>query len=314
MDNSAVIHPQLLNEAAEWLVQMQSGVATAEDHEALRRWCERSEQHRQAWQRAEAMLHDLKQLPSGLAQETLGRRRQLGRRRVLRGMLTVTVAGTTGWVLREQQSADLRTSVGQHQAIVLPDGSALTLGTATAVDLKFGDRSRQLSLRSGELMVTVAADPMRPFRVTTRHGSIQSLGTRFSVREDDGATRVAVVEHAVSVQPESQQSGGALILRAGEQTTFTKRAIAAVQPADSTTFAWTKGMLIVDEWRLQDVLDELARYRPGIIRCAQDVADLRISGIFSLLDTQSSLNLLAASFPLTVRSLSRYWVMVEARG
>lgn len=313
MDKTTVIHPQLLDEAAEWLVQMQSGAATAEDHEALKRWCERSEQHKQAWQRAEAMLHDLKQLPPGLAQDTLGRRRQLGRRRVLRGMFTVAVAGTAGWVLREQQAADLRTPVGQHQAVVLPDGSALTLGTATAVDLKFGDRARELSLRSGELMVTVAADPARPFRITTRHGSIQSLGTRFSVREDGDTTRVAVAEHAVSVQPELPGSSGALILRAGEQTTFTKQQVAAVQPADSTTFAWTKGMLIVDEWRLQQVLDELARYRPGIIRCAQDVADLRISGIFSLLDTQGSLNLLAASFPLTVRSLSRYWVMVEAR-
>lgn len=313
MEKSPRIQPQLLDEAAEWLVQMQSGVATAEDHEALRRWCERSDQHRQAWQRAEAMLFELQKLPSGLTQATLDRRRVLGRRRVLQGMLTVAVAGTAGWVLREQWAADFRTAVGQHQLVALPDGSALTLGTATAVDLKFGNKMREIRLRSGEIMVTVAADSTRPFRVTTRHGSVLALGTRFSVRDDDDVTRVAVVEHAVSVQPELPGAAEVLTLNAGEQTTFTQRKAAPAQPVDSTAFAWTKGMLIVEEWRLQDVLDELARYRPGIIRCAEDVADLRISGIFSLLDTQSSLNLLVASFPVTVRSLSRYWVTVEAR-
>jgi len=117
----------------------------------------------------------------------------------------------------------------------------------------------------------------------------------------------------VLVQPESSNGTGALVLHAKQQTAFTRHEVAPAQPTPNGVFAWAKGMLIVEDWPLREVLDELARYRPGILRCATEVADLRISGVFPLLDTESSLNLLAASFPLKVRSLSRYWVTVEGR-
>jgi len=39
------IDPLILGEAADWLVQLQSGTATEADHRAVQAWCKRSAQH-----------------------------------------------------------------------------------------------------------------------------------------------------------------------------------------------------------------------------------------------------------------------------
>ncbi|MNC51035.1 fec operon regulator FecR [compost metagenome] len=65
--------------------------------------------------------------------------------------------------------------------------------------------------------------------------------------------------------------------------------------------------------RLADLLDELGRYRPGMVRCHDAVADLAVSGSFSLRDTDASLGLLQSTLPIKVSSLTRYWVTVEPR-
>ncbi len=65
--------------------------------------------------------------------------------------------------------------------------------------------------------------------------------------------------------------------------------------------------------RMQEVVAELARYRPGILRCDPAVADLKVSGVFSLRDTDEALEAISDSFPVQVRRHTRYWVTVLAR-
>ena len=64
---SKTIDPLILGEAADWLVQLQSGAATDEDHRAIQSWRNRSAQHAQAWQRAEAILGDFRSVPGSIA-------------------------------------------------------------------------------------------------------------------------------------------------------------------------------------------------------------------------------------------------------
>ncbi|KAG1389316.1 hypothetical protein G6F59_015591 [Rhizopus arrhizus] len=74
---------------------------------------------------------------------------------------------------------------GREAVQVLVDGSVLHLDTGTAVDIAFDAHARLLRLRHGQMLVETAADPQRParpFRVTTPYGTLQALGTRFSVR------------------------------------------------------------------------------------------------------------------------------------
>lgn len=70
-------------------------------------------------------------------------------------------------------------------------------------------------------------------------------------------------------------------------------------------------MLIASDWRLEDFLAELSRYRPGRLVCDEQVADLRLSGAFHLNDTDVVLENLANTLPVRLRYLTRYWVRVE---
>ncbi|WP_312998840.1 FecR/PupR family sigma factor regulator, partial [Achromobacter animicus] len=63
---SAAIDPAILNEAAGWLVRLQSETLSAADRAALARWRACSADHEAAWQRAEAMLRGFGQVPPGI--------------------------------------------------------------------------------------------------------------------------------------------------------------------------------------------------------------------------------------------------------
>lgn len=53
--------------------------------------------------------------------------------------------------------------------------------------------------------------------------------------------------------------------------------------SDTSALAWDKGMLLANNMRLDELLGELSRYRPGALRSPYaDVAGLRVSGAFSL--------------------------------
>jgi transmembrane sensor len=69
---------------------------------------------------------------------------------------------------------------------------------------------------------------------------------------------------------------------------------------------------VAENMRIADFLAELDRYRSGLLRCAREVAELRVSGVFSLRDTDRALQNLALSLPVNIVYRSRYWVSVEA--
>ena len=121
--------------------------------------------------------------------------------------------GTDAW---RGATADY-SGTGEIRALTLPDGTRLTLSTGTAIDLRFDANARLVLLLAGEILVATAPDPAatpRPFRVRGRHGTVQALGTRFTVREDDEDARVAVFEGAVEIRPPARPTPPSAWMRA----------------------------------------------------------------------------------------------------
>ena len=77
--------------------------------------------------------------------------------------------------------------------------------------------------------------------------------------------------------------------------------------------AWLRGQLVAERLRLADFLDQVGRYRRGVIRCDPRVADLIVSGVYALDDTDRILASLARALPLRVSRYTAYWVVVEPR-
>src|SRR5207247_4004547 len=76
---------------------------------------------------------------------------------------------------------------------------------ASAVNVRYERRLRQVEIERGHVVFAVAHDPARPFRVTAGSAQVIAVGTEFDVYLQGEVTLVTVVEGRVAVGP----SGGA---------------------------------------------------------------------------------------------------------
>ncbi|TBU78332.1 FecR domain-containing protein [Phytopseudomonas daroniae] len=306
-----------LEQAAHWYTRLQCETAAPADHAAWQAWLHAAPVNHWAWQQAERLQQRLQRVPSDLTGRTLdlaGQARHDSRRSVLKGFALLLGGSAVGWTGYRQANdgpwlADYRSTVGERLPVALADGGQLLLNTDSAVDVRYDARQRLIRLRQGEVMITTAADPQkRPFYVQTPHGQIQALGTRFSVRLEDGRSEVAVYEHQVRITPSQGQPA---LLEPGQHSGFTSFGVRPAQPLDATQSAWSKGLLVANDQRLDAFLAELSRYRHGWLRCDPAIASLRISGTFRLDDSEQTLRAIASALPVRIEQRTRYWVTVR---
>lgn len=309
----------VLEEAADWLIRMSEGELDKAGHAEWEQWRASSPARRDAWARAQVLQGKLGGLPAALAMPALDRVHSPQRRVALgklAALLALVPAGWAGWKLAEAQgwSADYHTRVGQQRQLTLADGSSITLNTRSAIDVRFDAGLRLVRLLQGEILVQTAPDTsplVRPFVVSTPQGRLQALGTRFSVREMQARTRLAVLEGAVRVQLAAGLATG-LTVNAGQRTEFSAQGFGPLQVADPSASAWAQGMLMADNLTLSELLAELGRYRHGVVRCDPAIAGLRVSGAFPISDSQRTLAMLAQTYPVVVSGhLNGYWISVS---
>lgn len=307
---------QVFEAAASWYVQFQAEPPTLAEKKAWQLWIDTDPAHLAAWNQVEQLQRHLGTLPQDLKRRALSTGQQ--RRHVLKLLLLAAGTGFVGWNVQQHTSlgnvwAGYKTGVGQRRDLILADGSQIQLNTDTAINVAFDATQRLIRLRSGEILIqTGKLGDQRPFFVETQDGRVQALGTRFSVHRLPYSTRVGVLEDSVSIQP-AEVSAAARILQAGEGADFDRRQIGLIRRFTSSQVAWSNGQLIVLDARLGDVIDELQRYRRGVLHCDAGVRDLRISGTFRLDSTDAVLANLQASLPINVRYFTRYWVSLSHR-
>lgn len=322
-DGSAPIADAVLDEAIRWFVLRASGDMSAARHVELERWLAARPEHTQAWERLNQMgqhLQQGRQIAPELARGTLRRVGQRSRRKVLGQLLFVGAAGSLLWLARDElrdltHAGELRTATGQRRTVTLADGTRLHLNTATAVAVHVDASSRRITLRRGEIEVSTAPDASgRSLWVETPHGRLTPVGTRFTVHLTDTHTRLAVTEGAVDVR--SLNAPEAARIAAGKQTDFDHRHVAPPEALDEARTAWASGMLVAADRSLADLLDELARHRPGYLHWSPGVAQLRVTGTWPLTTdspTDAVLASLERRLPIRIQYVTRYWVKVSAR-
>ena len=306
---------KILEAAATWYVQLNDGIDDAARDQAWRTWLQASPEHASAWARVERLQQQWACIPQKAALSSLGAA-QAQRRQVLKLLGLLLAAGGSTWLASEQLPyqallAQQRTGVRERKSLRLSDGSQLELNAGSAVDIRFDSDVRLIQLYQGEVLIDTAKDPARrPFIVQTANGSVRALGTRFSVRQLARRTQVGVLQAAVEVRPQHLYAAP-LRVEAGQQVSFDDTTTDSIRPLPADSAAWVQGMLSVNDCRLGDFISELGRYRPGVLRCASAVENLNISGTFRIDDTDTVLENLGKSLPVTVRYLTRYWVTVE---
>jgi transmembrane sensor len=275
-------------------------------------WHDEHPLHPWAWQRVAMLQTQLGHAKGALGYQVLDRagRGQVstGRRALLKTLALGMGLGALGWAGYQQAPvllADLRTGTGERLTRTLADGSTLVLNTASAVDVAFSAESRLILLREGEIFIETAKDS-RPFIVRSAQGDMQALGTRFSVRQQQGVTQLGVFQHAVAVRPQAV-SGEQAVINSGQAVSFDARAVFDRHPLDPSADAWISGRLVVDGWRLDRLIGELQRNRSGYLGCAPEIAHLRVSGSYPLDDIDLALSAIARSLPVKVVRYTDFW-------
>ncbi|WP_439503209.1 FecR domain-containing protein [Methylophaga sp.] len=320
----AITNTKALHDATNWYVQLTSGTATEQDRQAWKEWLNTDPANKLAWQQVEEVTNCFMGLNTKTSMAVLNRRYVAtpainGRRQFVKNLGLLFAVSSAGWLTYKEKPwyhfmADYSTAKGEVQKFRLDDGSRLVLNTDTKVSIHFDEQIRSVRLLQGEVYVETSQETnpvYRPFIVQTMHGTVTALGTRFSTRIYNNRSCVNVFEDAVEVRP-IDGLGDKVVVNAGEEVKFTSMLFQQKMLFDmSAADAWTKGFIIVDNMPLAKVIDELSRYRHGVVRCDPAIADLEISGAFPITDVDAALLSIAKTLSIRIESFTPYLVMLK---
>lgn len=306
-----------VEQAIEWLVKLRFDRPGPFTELQFQQWLESHPHNAQAWQRVIRMSDELASLPSELSQRTLEgtRRQRIHRRDSLKLLAVLALGGSLGWLAREplglpEMLADTRTTTGERRSLQGSDGSRIQLNSASAIDLRYSAGQRRLTLVRGEVSLDSNPDDNRPFRIDTRLGELQTANGQLLLRENSQGLLLAVKRGEVALFPSS--SATPRLVHPGETLQLDPLGGLRAASLHSGPWGWTEGVLSVQQMPLGEFVDELSRYRPGLLRCAPDVARLKVSGTYQLADTDRILLLIARTLPVRIDYRTRYWVSIDA--
>ena len=163
--------------------------------------------------------------------------------------------------LQKMEYSEIRTPRGGEYKVVLPDNSIVWLNAESKLrfPLTFSRKERKV-FASGELYFQVAKDSLSPFRVEVEGGyEVEVLGTEFNVRAySDLLVATTLVNGHVLIR----DKGAKVVLRPGEQAVKGKNSEGVVvREVDvAPCIAWKQGYFLFENERLEDILNELARW------------------------------------------------------
>ncbi|RON93763.1 FecR domain-containing protein [Pseudomonas fluorescens] len=315
---------QVVKQAIHWLLRLRNNHGNARLSHQCDAWRAEHHEHELAWQRVQSLQaelsHNLRAVPGAhVALNTLENSAQgLGRRQALKLLSGAVLMGSAAWLAKDtsvwqQWRADYATATGERRGFQLPDGTRIELNTASAVDLDYTAQQRLIKLTRGEIIVTCGGNDEgatfnRPLRVQSRHGIYEPIKARFILRQDSDCTRLTVSSGSVAIR-----SGATSVeALAGQTYLIDHHQVRPAAPLDMDVGAWADGLIVTRNMRLGDFLNEVGRYRQGFVTCAPQVADLRLSGVFRLEDTDTLLAILPRTLPVQLRYRTRWWVTLEA--
>ncbi|AEF56114.1 FecR domain-containing protein [Marinomonas posidonica] len=308
-------------EAADWLVKQQEKPLTPAEQAQLEHWQQSSDNNRFAWQRAQRFINQVDTLPKDIAYAVLNRPDDKERRLNIGKLALLLATGPIAWgayktVENQHWRADYRTAKGQMKRVTLPDGTQVTLNTATAFDAFFDGKERLLALREGEIQLHVAnvtSQDFKPFIVSTQEAFLSPLEANFTVRQYRHATRLGVIEGRVEAVPKFADHKEKNIILTGHQAELSDHSLLSHETLSADTISWLDSMLAVHNMPLHRFIQEVSRYHRGLLRVSPEIENIQISGAFPIADVNIILNMLSNTYPIDIKHhLGNYWITLEA--
>ncbi|NHF74742.1 FecR family protein [Paracoccus xiamenensis] len=322
----AAVSEARLEEAADWFLRLNDRAADEALRQEFDEWLAQNPQNRLAWEKAcgswrvlglAVPIHEDQWPGTGSATNRPGieappatrpsRRIWQMAAAVLAVLVLVAISGRS---MPLWDPSDYRTRTAETRTIQLADGSVISLGARSAVEIDMSGAERRVQLLSGEVFFDVAPDPQRPFIVSTRDVSARVLGTAFNVQLSADTTQIALEHGSLHVS-----AGGDATLAPGDSVTVSHDTgqIQLGHVAPDQIASWRDGKIFVDDMPISAVVEQIRRYHPGWIRLSDGhLGRQRVTGLYDLSDPDKALQALVRPFGGQVRKISPWLVLLSA--
>lgn len=307
-DSPQTIDPVERN-AADWVMRHRQGQLSPRELEAFQRWQAADPRHAAAAGRADRAWQATAMLKrrTGYVKPQRPTRPHWTRRPLnASGAVAALALGCWMWLAPpfwlKALNSDYHTGFGETRQITLADGSRVTLGSHSLLNIAYDEKTRLVRLGQGEAVFTpspVNEQERRPFTVRAPGADITARGTRYLVGV--GADRegwVGVLEHQVEVNLTPQQpddAAGSAQLEQGNSLRFSRVGLMPLNTRPDELASWQDGQLVFLRERLGDAVTRINRYRPGLVMVKGDaLRDVRISAVMRLDNLDDALKRLAA--------------------
>lgn len=185
-----------------------------------------------------------------------------------------------------------RTNYSRLNQIIVPKGrrANITFSDGSRIYINAGSRvvypdvfaeERRAILVEGEVFLEVSKDKHRPFIVKTKDFDVKVLGTTFNIcaYKDEPLSSVVLVEGSVEVDA---NTAGKVKLRPNQLVSVFNNRTQVEEVDVSEYICWKDNMLMLNDRRVGEVLDRLARYYGVAVHYSPELYDRPISGKLDL--------------------------------
>jgi len=306
----------LAKEARAWVTRLQSGEATEQDARRLAEWRRISPGHEVAFSRA-ARTHAVARaaitaLKTDAAWSPRGDLGGVSRRMLIGGGVAAAASVVLAVYARDgalvgTSAGNIETDKGERRTVALGKGLSVELNTLTRVALRDDLGRGGFELLRGEAMLTVD-EGAGSIQVAAGEARILAETARLGLRNLPGDLSVVCIEGRARVL----LAGREAVLTAGEAVAWSAGALGRVaRLPKAAAEGWWRGVLVFENARLGDVIEELNRYREGRIIVANPaIASRRISGAFYINQLDQVVEQLRLAYGVRIARLPGGMVMV----
>jgi transmembrane sensor len=309
-DDDTMTIPSAQQQAHEWMVLLSADEACDHDRARFKRWLAIDTEHQQAWQETLKIWRQAEQLTH------LGKIHQPRKNTAFANPSKKLTQWVSGFAVAasvllaialwlpsspdQQQGVRYHSELAQTRQIHLPEGSLVTLGADSQIELRLSERQRRVILLRGEAFFEVTKDVRRPFIVDSQGTQVSVLGTRFNVNQLDRQSKVSVQSGLVAVTHLSSQKQ--VELAPGERVVSHLDGLAPVSRQDANkSGAWREGLRLYFDTPLNDVVADFNRYSKRPLELASaEMGKLSLTAVFPTDNIDKMVQSLSNVLPITI--------------
>jgi len=319
--------------AQEWITFLASSEASSEDRARFEHWLNLDDEHRVAYEQAQAIWNGAAALQALKHLEPLHQKRETILQGLTRWFSKLHALPQWGAALasvlivalainsQQAEKPDVRsyqTQTAEKRQLDLADGSSIFMSPETSIAVSYTKTTREISLLKGEAFFEVFRNPQKPFIVSSAHTQVTVLGTSFNVNSNRFGVTVAVQEGKVEVAsvdvPGRRNSLKNLIAGQAVKVSHTKGLGQINRIEAEDTNAWMQDVRIYVARPLAEVLEDLSRYCDAELVIVDDqLKEQTVTAVFPMSSAQHILKALETVLPLSVQQINDKRIELRAK-